>query len=69
MTKKTKRDLKNMIVNILSYITIIIMVLTSLFVAYIAIDFLGLMAWVISGQTPTGFYIGRISYIIISLMF
>ena len=74
MTKQTKRDLKNMIINILSYITIIIMVLASLFVAYIAIDFLGLMAWAMSGQVPeggfdTGFFFGRISYIIISLIF
>ena len=71
MNIKQKRDLKNMIVNILSYIIIVIMLLAGLFVAYLALDFLGLIAWVASGQVPeggfnTGFYFGRISYIIIT---
>ena len=71
MTRRQKRDLKNMIINILSYITITIMLLAGLFVAYLALDFLGLIAWVASGQVPeggfnTGFYFGRISYIIIT---
>jgi len=74
MTRKQKRDLKNMIVNILSYITYAIMILAIAGLVYLALDFLGLVAWVISGQTPeggfsTGFYFGRISYIIISLIF
>lgn len=71
MTRRQKRDLKNMIVNILSYIIIVIMLLAGLFVAYLALDFLGLIAWVASGQVPeggfnTGFYFGRISYVIIT---
>ena len=71
MNIKQKRDLKNMIVNILSYIIIVIIFLAGLFVAYLALDFLGLIAWVASGQVPeggfnTGFYFGRISYIIIT---
>ena len=71
MTRRQKRDLKNMIVNILSYIIIVIIFLAGLFVAYLALDFLGLIAWVASGQVPeggfnTGFYFGRISYIIIT---
>jgi len=73
MTRRQKRDLKNMIVSILSYIIIVIIFLAGLFVAYLALDFLGLIAWVASGQVPeggfnTGFYFGRISYIIISLI-
>ena len=60
-----------MIINILSYIIIVIIFLAGLFVAYLALDFLGLIAWVASGQVPeggfnTGFYFGRISYIIIT---
>ena len=71
MTRRQKRDLKNMIVSILSYIIIVIIFLAGLFVAYLALDFLGLIAWVASGQVPeggfnTGFYFGRISYIIIT---
>lgn len=71
MTRRQKRDLKNMIINILSYIIIVIIFLAGLFVAYLALDFLGLIAWVASGQVPeggfnTGFYFGRISYIIIT---
>lgn len=73
MTRRQKRDLKNMIINILSYIIIVIIFLAGLFVAYLALDFLGLIAWVASGQVPeggfnTGFYFGRVSYIIISLI-
>ena len=66
MTRKQKRDLKNMIVNILSYITIIIMVLVGLFIAYMAIDFFGLIAWVLSGQTPEGFYLGEVTCKVLS---
>lgn len=73
MTRKQKRELKNIVVNILTYVTITIMILAGLFVAYMALDFLGLVSWFISGQVPeggfnTGFYFGRVSYIIISLM-
>ena len=73
MTRKQKRDLKNTIANILTYVTITIMILAGLAIAYLALDFLGLVAWVASGQTPeggfnTGFYFGRVSYIIISLI-
>ena len=73
MTRRQKRDLKNTIANILTYVTITIMILAGLAIAYLALDLFGFMAWVISGQTPeggfnTGFYIGRVSYIIISLI-
>jgi hypothetical protein len=73
MTRKQKRDLKNIVVNILSYITYAIMMLVIAGLAYLALDFLGLVAWAVSGQVPeggfnTGYYIGRVSYIIISLI-
>lgn len=66
MTQKQKRDLKNIVVNILSYITIIVMVLAGLFVAYIAIDIAGFMAWSMSGQVPEGFYIGEVTCKVLS---
>lgn len=73
MTRKQKRDLKNTIANILTYITYAIIMLAIAGLAYLVIDFMGLVAWAMSGQVPeggfnTGFYFGRISYIIISLI-
>ena len=73
MTRRQKRDLKNTIANILTYVTITIMILAGLAIAYLALDLFGFMAWALSGQTPeggfdTGYYIGRVSYIIISLI-
>lgn len=68
MTRKQKRDFKNMIINILSYITITIMLLAGLFVAYLALDFLGLVAWVLSEQTPTGFYLGKLTAEVLRLI-
>ena len=61
MTRKQKRDFKNIVVNILSYITIMIIVLAGLFVAYMALDIAGFMAWAMSGQTPEGFYLGEVT--------
>ena len=61
MTRKQKRDLKNIVVNILSYITIILIVLAGLFVAYMAIDIAGFMVWAMSGQVPEGFYLGEVT--------
>ena len=75
MTRKTKRIIKERVATVLAYITYAIIMLAIAGLAYLALDFLGLIAWVISGQTPeggfnTGFYFGRISYIIIiSLIF
>jgi len=74
MTRKTKRVIKEKVATVLAYITYAIMILAIAGLVYLALDFLGLVAWVISGQTPeggfsTGFYFGRISYIIISLIF
>ena len=66
MTRKQKRDLKNIVVNILSYITIIVIVLAGLFVAYMAIDIAGFMAWAMSGQTPEGFYLGEVTCKVLS---
>ena len=74
MTRKTKRIIKIRIATALAYITYVIMIIAIAGLVYLALDFLGLVAWAISGQTPeggfnTGFYFGRISYIIISLIF
>jgi len=74
MTRKTKRLIRVRIATALAYITYAIIMLAIAGLAYLALDFLGLIAWVVSGQTPeggfdTGFYFGRISYIIISLIF
>ena len=71
MTRKTKRLIKERVATVLAYITYAIMVLTVAGLAYLALDFLGLVAWAVSGQVPeggfnTGFYFGRISYIIIT---
>ena len=74
MTRKTKRIIKIRIATALAYITYVIMIIAIAGLVYLAIDFIGLIAWAISGQVPeggfdTGFYFGRISYIIISLIF
>ena len=74
MNRKTKRIIKEKVATVLAYITYAIIMLAIAGLAYLTLDFLGLIAWVISGQTPeggfsTGFYFGRISYIIISLIF
>ena len=71
MTRKTKRIIRVRVATVLRYITCAIMMLVIAGLAYLALDFLGLMAWVASGQVPeggfnTGFYIGRVSYIIIT---
>ena len=74
MNIKTKRIIKIRIATVLAYITYAIMIIAVAGLVYLALDFLGLVAWAVSGQTPeggfnTGFYFGRISYIIISLIF
>jgi hypothetical protein len=74
MTRKTKRLIRVRVAKALAYITYAIMMLVIAGLAYLALDFLGLVAWAVSGQVPeggfnTGFYFGRISYIIISLIF
>ena len=71
MNIKTKRIIKIRIATVLAYITYVIMIIAVAGLAYLALDFLGLVAWAVSGQTPeggfnTGFYFGRISYIIIT---
>ena len=71
MTRKTKRVIRERVATALAYITYAIIILAIAGLAYLALDFLGLVAWVVSGQTPeggfnTGFYFGRISYIIIT---
>jgi hypothetical protein len=74
MTKKTKRLIKERVATVLAYITYAIIMLAIAGLAYLALDLFGFMAWAMSGQVPeggfnTGFYFGRISYIIISLIF
>lgn len=70
MKTKTKRIIRVRVATVLRY-AIMMLVIAGL--AYLALDFLGLIAWVTSGQVPeggfdTGFYFGRINYIIISLI-
>ena len=62
MNRKQKRNLKNTIANILTYVTITIMILAGLAIAYLALDLFGFMAWAVSGQTPEGFYLGEVTY-------
>ena len=74
MTRKTKRLIRVRFAKVLRCITYAIMIIAVAGLVYLALDFLGLVAWAVSGQTPeggfnTGFYFGRISYIIISLIF
>jgi len=74
MTRKTKRLIRVRFAKVLRCITYATMMLVVAGLAYLALDFLGLVAWAVSGQVPeggfnTGFYFGRISYIIISLIF
>ena len=73
MNRKTKRLIKERVATALAYITYAIMIIVIAGLAYLALDFLGLVGWVLSGQVPgggfdTGFYFGRVSYIIISLI-
>jgi len=67
MTRKTKRLIKERVATILAYITIGLIILAIAGLAYLALDFLGLVAWVLSEQTPTGFYLGRVWYLILGL--
>ena len=68
MTRKTKRLIRVRVVTALAYITCAIMVLAVAGLAYLALDFLGFMAWAMSGQTPTGFYLGKLTVEIILLI-
>ncbi len=73
MTRKTKRLIKEKIATVLAYITIGLMIIVIAGLAYLALDLLGLVAWAVSGQVPeggfdTGYYLGRVSYIIINLI-
>ena len=70
MTKKTKRIIKIRITTILAYITYAIMMLAVAGLVYLALDFLGLVGWAVSGQVPeggfnTGFYLGKAWYLIL----
>lgn len=71
MTRKTKRIIKKHLENILMCVVGLISMLAIIAIIILSLDFMGLVAWVASGQVPeggfdTGFYIGRMSYIIIS---
>ena len=72
MNRKTKRVIKERVATVLAYITYAIMIIVIAGLAYLMLDFLGLIAWVISGQTPeggfnTGYYVGRVWYLILGL--
>jgi hypothetical protein len=71
MNRKTKRVIKERVATVLRYITCAIMIIVIAGLAYLALDLFGLVAWAMSGQVPeggfdTGYYIGRVSYIIIT---
>jgi ABC-type uncharacterized transport system permease subunit len=61
MTRKTKRIIKIRVATVLAYITYAIIMLAIAGLVYLALDFLGLMAWAMSGQTPEGFYLGEVT--------
>ena len=72
MTRKTKRLIKERVATALAYITYAIMIIVIAGLAYLALDLFGLMAWAVSGQVPeggfnTGFYFGRVWYLILGL--
>ena len=72
MTRKTKRIIKERVATVLAYITYALIMLAIAGLAYLALDFLGLVAWAVSGQVPeggfnTGFYFGRVWYLILGL--
>ncbi len=70
MNKKTKRVIKERVATVLRYITYAIMIIAIAGLAYLVIDFMGLVAWAMSGQVPeggfnTGFYLGKAWYLIL----
>jgi len=72
MTRKTKRIIKERVATVLAYITYAIMIIVIAGLTYLMLDFLGLMAWVVSGQVPeggfnTGFFFGRVWCLILGL--
>ena len=68
MNIKTKRIIKIRIATVLAYITYVIMIIAVAGLAYLALDFLGLVAWVLSEQTPTGFYLGKLTAEVLRLI-
>ena len=68
MTKKIKRLIRVRFAKVLRCITYAIMMLVSAGLAYLALDFLGFIAWVLSEQTPTGFYIGKLTAEVLRLI-
>ena len=68
MTRKTKRLIKERVATLLAYITYAIMMLVIAGLAYLALDFMGLIAWVLSEQTPTGFYLGKLTAEVLRLI-
>ena len=71
MTRKTKRIIKKHLENALICIAGLIAMLAIIAIIALSLDFMGLMAWVASGQVPeggfdTGYYLGKVSYIIIT---
>ena len=73
MTRKTKRLIRVRVATALAHITYALMIIVIAGLVYLAIDFMGLVAWAVSGQVSeggfdTGYYLGRVSYIIINLI-
>ena len=66
LTKKEKRVIKEKVATVLRYITYAIMIIVIAGLAYLMLDFLGLIAWVLSGQTPEGFYLGEVTCKVLS---
>ena len=66
MTRKTKRIIKIRVATVLAYITYAIIMLAIAGLAYLALDFIGLIAWAMSGQTPEGFYLGEVTCKVLS---
>ena len=71
MTKKTKRLIKKHLENALICVAGLIVVLLIIAIIALSLDFLSLVAWALSGQVSeggfnTGYYLGKVSYIIIT---
>jgi hypothetical protein len=69
MTRRQKRRIRNIFVDILTYMTIVLIFLAGAFIAYLVIDVTGFMTWIISGQVePEGFYFGKLTAEVLRLI-
>ena len=53
--------IKRVLNNIIAYMLAITTALIALDLVYLLLDVMGFMAWVLSSQTPEGFYLGKIT--------